>query len=108
MLPYKYSTVYNELHKNLGHLGTERVVDLARIRLYWPNMASDVEDFIRKKCRCLVDKKPNQTEKAPLITITVTHPFEMIYIDLLHLDRCKGGFEYVLTVCDHFTRFIQA
>ena len=53
-------------------------------------------------------KKTNSTDRAQLVPIEATYPFEMISIDFLHLDNCKGGFEYVLVVCDHFTRFSQA
>ena len=100
--------VFSELHQKMGHLASDRVEDLARQRFYWPHMRNDIEFFIKKKCSCLVSKKPNTTEKAPLVPIKATYPFEMVSIDFLHLDKCKGGFEYVLVVCDHFTRFSQA
>ena len=102
-----HQLVYTELHENLAHLGSEKVLDLARKRFYWPRMQHHVEFYIKKQCRCLIAKKPNIAERAPLIPIESKFPFEMISIDYLHLDRAKGGYEYALVVCDHFTRFVQ-
>ena len=108
LLPKIYhKLVYEELHEKLGHLGSEKVVELARKRFYWPYMQKEIESYIRKKCRCIISKQPNIPEKANLIPVHATAPFELISIDFLHLDRCKGGYEYALIVCDHFTRFVQ-
>ena len=102
-----HQMVFVELHENMGHLGVEKVTELAQQRFYWPGMAQDVKDYIQKKCRCIVNKKPNQSEKAPLVPITATYPFEIVAIDYVKLVKCKGGFEYALVVTDHFTRFTQ-
>ena len=91
----------------MGHLGSEKIIDLAQQRFYWPRMAKDICNHIRKKCKCVADKKPNVQERAPLVPIMATYPFEIISIDFLHLDKCKGGYEYALLVTDHFTRFCQ-
>ena len=100
--------VYTELHKNMGHLGSERVIDLAKARFYWPQMATNIENFIMKKCKCIKDKKPNIPEKAALVSVKSMSPFEIVSVDFLHLDVCRGGFEYLLVVTDHFTRYAQA
>ena len=103
-----HNLVFVELHQKMGHLGLERVVDLARKRFFWPHMAADIDYYIKNKCPCVVSKKPNVPEKAPLVPIHATYPFEIVSLDFLKIDVCKGGFQYILVVTDHFTRFAQA
>lgn len=109
VLPKKYhKLVYKELHEDMGHLGVERVLALIRDRFYWPHMQRNVEHYITKVCSCLKNKRPHKPTRAPLMNITTTYPFELVGIDFLHLEKCKGGYEYILVVMDHFTRFAQA
>ena len=109
VLPQKYHRrVYFELHEQMGHLGVERVLNLARERFYWPGMEEDVTNFVTKFCQCLKDKKPHIERKAALQPINTSAPFELVAIDFLHLEKSKGGYEYILVVMDHFTRFAQA
>ena len=92
----------------MGHLGVDRVLDLARSRFYWPRMQQDITYFITNKCGCIRHKKPSTSVRAPMESITTTAPFEMVSIDFLHLEKSQRGFEYILLVVDHFTRYAQA
>ncbi|KAK0131526.1 Retrovirus-related Pol polyprotein from transposon 412 [Merluccius polli] len=109
LLPQKYhQLVYKELHEDMGHLGVERMMNLIREHFYWPHMQKDVEHYITQVCSCLKNKRPNKPTRASLTNIITTYPFELVSIDFLHLEKCKGGYEYILVVMDHFTRFAQA
>ena len=108
VLPVKYhQLVYAELHEKLAHLGSDRVLELARQRFFWPKMARDVKNYVQKRCRCIADKKPNVPERAQMMSIESSYPFEVVAIDFIHLDKCKGNFEYVLVVTDLFTKYVQ-
>ena len=108
VLPAEFhKTVFTELHVNMAHLGVNRVLGLAQPRFYWPGMAADLTNMVRKKCKCIANKTPNQIETAPLETIQTTYPMELVSIDYCHLDPCKGGFQYAMVVTDNFTKFCQ-
>lgn len=51
VLPSKYkSLALKYLHDEMGHVGTERVLHLARERFYWPFMAKEIEQYVTCQC----------------------------------------------------------
>ena len=81
VLPEKFhQLVYSELHENLAHLGSDRVLELAKHRFYWPRIQKSIEHYVTKRCRCIISKK-RTPDRALMVPITARYPFEMITID---------------------------
>ena len=96
--------VYRELHVKMGHLGADRVLQLARERFYWVGMERDIREFISKRCSCLRDKKPRLQTRAPMQSIESSSPWELLSVDFLELEK-SGAYRYLLVIVDHFTRY---
>ena len=101
----KTALVY--LHDNFGHPGRDRTLSLLKERFYFPGMFRCVEDYIQNCPRC-VRRKSSTNIRAPLVNIVTTHPLELVCIDYLSLEMSKGGYQNILVITDHFTRFAQA
>ena len=53
-------------------------------------------------------KPPKSKQREPLQPIISTSPFKIISINYLYLEKSSSGYEYILVVVDHFTRYAQA
>ena len=91
----------------MEHLGLERVVQLCRVRFFWPRMQDDITHFVTKVCNCLKQRK-HVPIRAPSQSFVASSPFKLISIDFMHLEKSSGGYEYILLIADSFTRFAQA
>ncbi len=109
VLPAKYrQMVLQQLHNHMNHVGSEKVLQLARERFYWPGMQKSVEEYVTRQWPSLTQKQPVMHGHAPMGGITSSTTLELVCIDYLHLGSSRRGYEYILMVIDHFTRFAQA
>ena len=93
-------------HDQCGHLGRDRTLSLLRERFYWPNLYKDCLEHLEscRPCKLRKARAPHQ----PLKPLSASRPMELVHLDYLCLEPCKGNLENVLVVTDHFTRYAQA
>ena len=86
------------------------MLSLLHDRFYWPNMAQDVEIYVKSCPRCLGFKR--LPERANLNPIKATRSMELVHIDYLTIETLKNSKSLkdvnILIVTDHFTRYAQA
>ena len=83
-------------------------MQLTREHFYWPHMQHDITDFITRNCRCLKQKPPTFRQREPLQPIITSAPLGIVSVYYMHLEKSSSGYEYILVVVDHFTRYAQA
>ena len=108
VLPLKFRKMAIQgCHDDVGHMGMARSVNLLQDQFYWPGMAMEITQHIRKCMRCNCFKK--RAEQAPLEPILATHPMQIVHIDFLTIESRKKDRDHnVLVVTNQFTRFAQA
>ena len=98
--------VLSALHNDMGHPGRDRTLQLIRQRFFWPQMISDVENYVKGCHRCVLRKK--SAESVPIVPIETSQPLEVLSLDHLSLETSKGGYSYILVMTDMFTRYAVA
>lgn len=99
--------VFKSYHDDLGHQGRDRTASLIKRRFFWPHMNQFIKQRVQLCGRC-IRRKTAPAKSAHLVNITSAAPMELVCINYLSLERSKGGFENILVITDHFSRFAQA
>lgn len=104
VLPEAFREIaFTGLHDDAGH----RTASLLKSRFYWPGLDDFVDRRVRSCPRCLCRKTPIRSS-TNLVPIQSSYPLELVCVDFLSLEISAGGFENILVITDHFTRFAQA
>ncbi|GBO21470.1 Transposon Tf2-11 polyprotein [Araneus ventricosus] len=100
----------NQAHEQFGHPGVQKMLNLITPQYYWPNITSDITEFVKHFSVCQLNKKRKQKRFGLLQQVPPTStPFECISVDTV------GGFNYYNStkkflhiVIDHATRHVWA
>lgn len=92
------------MHDDVGHLGSERALHLARARFNWSRMAKDIEERCKKCEHCFGGKGVSQ-RAAPLENISATYRLKLVCMDYLSLEPDNRDTRNIFVITDHFIKF---
>ncbi|KRY47195.1 Retrovirus-related Pol polyprotein from transposon 17.6 [Trichinella britovi] len=104
-------SILEQLHNGIGggHLGVKKTAEKVRSRYFWPGWYRDVKAWCDRCEACARRKTPPIVNRAPMESIVVGNPMEIVAVDILGpVPRSKNGNSYIMVVTDYFTRWVEA
>ena len=99
------------LHKGAlnNHLKINKKLTHLKNRFYWPGNYNDVCDWYQKCGICAARKSPSPKAHAPLTSIKVGYPMQLVAMDIVGpFPESLAGNTHILVVVDYFTRWTEA
>lgn len=93
---------------NVAHGGFHKTLRRLREYFFWPNMSTQVRNFVQNCKVCKEAKPANSTLRPPMGKESIIErPFQRIYVDFLGpYPRSKRGNSYIFIVLDHLSKFV--
>jgi hypothetical protein len=86
-----------------GHQGIQRTYERIKLYVSWPNMKSEIEEYIKNCNVCQRNKVKTRQELE--ITDTQSEPWNKIALDILGpLPLSENNYRYILTCQDNLTK----
>lgn len=97
-------------HHDYGHVGVKKMLTLISSNYYWPNITSDVSNYVKhcdtcQRCKVSKMKKFGSLESLP----PAEQPFDLVAMDTIGgLAGYGSPKQYIHLVVDHATRYAWA
>ena len=108
VLPQLYQTeLLFRSHDQMGHQGIEKVYQRILKRFEWPGMKKACEKWVTACLSCQQVKDPRKL-RFPLQSIESSELNEVVQIDHQKICMTDSGYNQVLVMIDHFTKYAEA
>ena len=112
ILPQKYRLeACKRFHNSTcaAHMGRRKTLMKMQRRFHWHRMAEDIRWWITTCDICQKRKCPHAWPKAPMQMFLAGEPNERVAMDIIdHLQVSSSGNCCVLTITDHFSKYVKA
>ena len=104
-----YKNLLYMAHNQNGHFGRERVKEFLD-EFWWPYKLDDIINYVNSCVVCCKRKGVNNRSAKPPLghLLRGEKPFDMLYIDFVHMPSSNSGQKYILTILDSFSRYLIA
>ena len=108
VLPQLYQTeLLFRSHDQMGHQGIDKVYQRILKRFEWPGMKKACEKWVTACLSCQQVKDPRKL-RFPLQSIESSEFNEVVQIDHQKICMTDTGYNQVLVMIDHFTKYAEA
>ena len=83
-----------------GHFSGKRLYNTLRRRWWWDTMYRDSMEFARNCAECAVVRGSGGLQRPPLHPIEVSHPFQILGVDIMEVPLTKSGNQYAIIFQD--------
>ncbi|KAK6027020.1 hypothetical protein OSTOST_06993 [Ostertagia ostertagi] len=90
-----------------GHFHARKMYHQLNKVAFWPGMYRDLVRWCRE-CQVCFLANNKRRNVPPLKPIVSAKPFEIVGIDLLEMGLTTRGNRYIVTIIDHFTKYLGA
>lgn len=95
-------------HCGVAHVGRHKLVNLVSEHFWHPALDKVARDVCTTCAHCQFHKVSTQHITPPVVKIASDYPFHLVAMDLVSFERSSSGFNTILVVVDHFSKFAAA
>ena len=107
IMPVRWATeMAMEFHEDMNHIGSTRLWLVMKDMCWHPKMRDIINEICKTCPLCQIMKAYTSIRTPPIHKVVVQRPFDLVCLDVLTLPKTKLGYNYVLVISDHCSKFL--